>query len=183
MPYKCEICQKSFRYKVSQRTHKCQSASVEESPLQHETSSSLDHISENFIKAFLENSSNTNAHHHPPPQGSPDSNEITAINEKILTPSTTAESPPSTLNEQQVLLSKTIDDIVVESCNKLGIDNGSIVGFTPVDNGNEGSMSPSQKMQNMRLYSPQMVTPDLNGMDGELTRFFLENSEGGQNML
>lgn len=181
MPYKCELCQKSFRYKVSQRTHKCQSLSTEETgnSLANET---LDQISETFIKAFLENSTNPiQMQQQLSQQNSPASNEIAVINEKA------SSSPPvSSLNEHQALLSKAIDDIVVESCNQLGIGNrNDNAGFSStIQNINDGSMSPSQKLQNMRLYSPQLVaTPDLNSIDGDLTRFFLENSTAGQNIL
>nr|XP_013116421.1 unnamed protein product [Stomoxys calcitrans] len=181
MPYKCELCQKSFRYKVSQRTHKCQAPlSSEETNLHNDT---IDHISENFIKAFLENSTNTMQMQHSPSQNSPSSNEIAAITEKVSPPlPSNHSSSASTLNEHQALLSKAIDDIVVESCNKLGIGN-RCDGFSPVQNISDGSMSPSQKLQNMRLYSPQLPTPDLNGLENDLTRFFQENMTGQQNIL
>lgn len=172
MPYKCETCQRSFRYKVSQRTHKCQPLSPEESspPPSANEENTIDHMSENFIKAFLENSAaNQTDSHLNQSHNSPASNEIAAINEKA-----------STLNEQQALLTKTIDDIVVESCNKMGIISE---GFSTDHTVNEGSMSPSQRLQNMRLYSPQLLTPDLNVMEGDLTRFFLENSQAANNLL
>ncbi|XP_065354461.1 zinc finger protein 354B [Calliphora vicina] len=169
MPYKCEICQRSFRYKVSQRTHKCQPFSAEESPPPNDENT-IDHMSENFIKAFLETSvANQTDSHLNQSHNSPASNEIAAINEKA-----------SSLKEQQAFLTKTIDDIVVESCNKMGIGSETFSADQIV---NEGSMSPSQKLQNMRLYSPQLVTPDLNGIEGDLTRFFLENSQAGNNLL
>ncbi|XP_075145185.1 uncharacterized protein LOC142220123 [Haematobia irritans] len=184
MPYKCEFCQKSFRYKVSQRTHKCQ-APFSNEEIGNLPNEALDHISENFIKAFLENSTNSLHLHQqqqPPTQNSPSSNEIASITEKIPTPLASTHSS-ATLNEHQALLSKAIDDIVVESCNKLGIGN-RCDSFSPVQNDvNEGSMSPSQKLQNMRLYSPQLTTPDLNGIEGELTRFFMENTNAGQNIM
>ncbi|XP_037815170.1 zinc finger protein 675 [Lucilia sericata] len=172
MPYKCEICQKSFRYKVSQRTHKCQPFSAEESsPPPPNEENTIDHMSENFIKAFLETSvANQTDNHLNQSHNSPASNEIAAINEKA-----------TSLNEQQALLTKTIDDIVVESCNKMGI--GGVNGFSPQQIINEGSMSPSQRLQNMRLYSPQLVTPDLNVIEGDLTRFFLENSQSANSLL
>lgn len=176
MPYKCEICQRSFRYKVSQRTHKCQPLSAEESPNDHDETT-IERMSENFIKEFLETSAaaagaNQAESHLNESHNSPASNEIAAINEKS-----------ATINEQQALLNKTIDDIVVESCNKLGIGDRGRTGFSSEHTIDEGSMSPSQRLQNMRLYSPQLVTPDLNGIDGDLTRFFLENSQNGNNLL
>ncbi|XP_046806548.1 zinc finger protein 107 [Lucilia cuprina] len=173
MPYKCEICQKSFRYKVSQRTHKCQPFSTEESSPPPNEENTIDHMSENFIKAFLETSvanQTDNQNHLNQSHNSPASNEIAAINEKA-----------TSLNEQQALLTKTIDDIVVESCNKMGI--GGVNGFSPQQILNDGSMSPSQRLQNMRLYSPQLVTPDLNVIEGDLTRFFMENSQSSNNLL
>lgn len=190
MPYKCETCQRSFRYKVSQRTHKCQPLSAEETPLnEHEhgdATNNIEHMSEKFIKEFLETSvaANQTESHLNKSHNSPASNEIAAINEKSFA-----------YNEQQALLNKTIDDIVVESCNKLGIGGGggvsgvsgdggrSSTGFSSDPTIDEGSMSPSQRLQNMRLYSPQLVTPDLNGIEGDLTRFFLQNSQHGNNLL
>ncbi|XP_058974089.1 zinc finger protein 271 [Musca domestica] len=209
MPYKCEFCQKSFRYKVSQRTHKCQPLGNGESNPENanDAAATLDHISVNFIKAFLENSTNTNnlqiqqqqQHEHSLQQNSPASNEISAINDKLLPPATTplppTQSPGSTLNEHQALLTKAIDDIVVESCNKLGIGknaNDQHQYSSPVQSvaHDDGSMSPSQKLQNMRLYSPQLAVntnspSDMNGIgvEGDLTRFFLENSSVEQNIL
>ena len=34
MPYTCDLCGKNFRYKVTQRTHKCIAKSQENSPQQ-----------------------------------------------------------------------------------------------------------------------------------------------------
>lgn len=172
MPYKCEICQRSFRYKVSQRTHKCLPLLSDRSPTPPpDEENTIDKMSENFIKAFLETSTanQTDQQHINQSQNSPASCEIAAINEK-----------ETSLNEQQALLTKTIDDIVVESCNKMGIGSNDFVADSHL---HEGSMSPSQKLQNMRLYSPQLLTPDLNGIEGDLTRFFLENSQIGNNLL
>ncbi|XP_073819356.1 uncharacterized protein [Musca autumnalis] len=204
MPYKCELCLKSFRYKVSQRTHKCQPVPNDESGITTTANNdTLDHISENFIKAFLENSTNNLQMQQQQQQNSPASNEIATINEKLVSPPTPmpqSQSPGSTLNEHQALLTKAIDDIVVESCNKLGIGNSVSSSEQPQHNQHfsspvqnvtthdDGSMSPSQKLQNMRLYSPQLVVnspPDLNGIgvEGDLTRFFLENSTVEQNIL
>lgn len=158
MPYKCEQCQKTFRYKVSLRTHKC-AVGTEESQ----------QTPEQLIKALLESNAGVDT-------------------------SLTAPSVASTAlvgihmngGDQEALLSQTIDDIVVESCQKLGI-----CGVEPsqqqqqqqqrqqqpqpviMDNNLhfDGSNSPLQQMQNLRLYSPQQT--DQPSSDGELFRRFL----------
>lgn len=99
MPYKCEYCQKRFRYKVSQRTHKCNGNGVPQlqmptlslSPLGVQSPSSLD--AENLIKSLLDN----------PPVPAVDS--------------------VSVLEEQESLssLTRSIDEFVLQSCHKLGI--------------------------------------------------------------
>jgi len=63
MPYKCELCQKTFRYKVSQRTHRCPNEDGQ--------------TPEQLIKAFLEGDDS-------PTQPSPESAEIAAINNGLM---------------------------------------------------------------------------------------------------
>lgn len=148
MPYKCDLCQKMFRYKVSQRTHRCLADDTQ--------------TPEQLIKAFLEGSNS-------PTQPSPASAEIVAITSGSM-------ADP----EQEALLSQSIDDIVVEQCQKLGIcgvepaesqphllplEPAAVVQFN-------GNSSPLQQLQNLRLYSPQQQT-ELPSSDGEVFQRFL----------
>ncbi|KAM8704531.1 hypothetical protein ACLKA7_009044 [Drosophila subpalustris] len=150
MPYKCDQCQKTFRYKVSLRTHKCAVGSDESQQ-----------TPEQLIKALLES------------------------NAAVDTAPTSAASLPSTAlvggdhGDQEALLSQTIDDIVVESCQKLGIcgveppqqQQQSQPGIMDNHVHFDGSNSPLQQMQNLRLYSPQQT--DQPSSDGEIFRRFL----------
>uniref|UniRef100_A0A0A1X0P5 Zinc finger protein 765 n=1 Tax=Zeugodacus cucurbitae TaxID=28588 RepID=A0A0A1X0P5_ZEUCU len=194
MPYKCEVCQKSFRYKVSQRTHKCQPTqsapddAVEGATLGNEAGNSMDKqtlehtaddISENFIKEFLENTRVNIGD----AQNSPASAEIAAIN----------AASDCNGNVDEALLTKTIDDIIVESCHKMGIGTqdqhlssrhmrSSVAPPVPCS---DVCNSPTQKLQNMRLYSPQLMTgmPEdvSDNVDNIFPRFLLD--DGGNNML
>ncbi|XP_001359429.2 zinc finger protein 160 [Drosophila pseudoobscura] len=143
MPYKCELCQKTFRYKVSQRTHRC--LSDNQTP-------------EQLIKAFLEGNES-------PTQPSPASAEIADINGCGVT------DP-----DQEALLSQTIDDIVVEQCQKLGICGvePQLAQPVPLDVAGmhfNGSSSPLQQLQNLRLYSPQQM--EMPSSDGDIFKRFL----------
>ncbi|XP_068153469.1 zinc finger protein ZFP2 [Drosophila tropicalis] len=171
MPYKCELCQKTFRYKVSQRTHKCLTegeAALQQQPQpqpQHELLPQQ--TPEQLIKALLENNESQQS------QQSPASAEIASITSGA---------------HEEALLSQSIDDIVVEQCQKLGICGLEpqlppapvpVPVQVPLDaaglpqfNGG-GSSSPLQQLQNLRLYSPQHVEMPSSGSDGEIFGRFL----------
>ncbi|XP_034487273.1 zinc finger protein 2 [Drosophila innubila] len=151
MPYKCDQCQKTFRYKVSLRTHKCAVGSDESQQ-----------TPEQLIKALLESNA-----------------AVDTVPTAASVASTALVGIHMNGGDQEALLSQTIDDIVVESCQKLGI-----CGVEPqqqsqpqpgiINNNNvhfDGSNSPLQQMQNLRLYSPQQT--DQPSSDGELFRRFL----------
>ncbi|XP_067615867.1 zinc finger protein 678 [Eurosta solidaginis] len=161
MPYRCDTCQKSFRYKVSQRTHKCQEAQctpnknvVENNYIKSLPEQTTDEISESFIKEFLDNTTVNMSD----PQNLPADAEITVI--------TNTERNCNGHGDEE-LLTKTIDDIIIESCNKMGIDVQPV--HTTDDTGvllcGNDCNSTTQKLQNMRLYSPQFETsiPDSGG--------------------
>lgn len=141
-----------------------------------------DDISENFIKEFLENTrvniSDT--------QNSPASAEIAAI----------SAANDCNGNVDEALLTKAIDDIIVESCNKMGIGNQGAgsqhlpsthmhTSMGPPAACSNDCNSPTQKLQNMRLYSPQLMTDMVEGVsdnvDNIFPRFLLD--DGGNNML
>lgn len=155
MPYKCELCQKTFRYKVSLRTHKCCASTSQEEEAQ---------TPEQFIKALLESN--------------PGVDNVSATHAAAANSSVALAGIRLNGVEQEALLSQSIDDIVVESCQKLGIcgvdspqqqpplviDNHVQVHF-------DGSNSPLQQLQNLRLYSPQQS--EQQSSDGELFQRFL----------
>ncbi|EDV44300.1 uncharacterized protein Dana_GF16090 [Drosophila ananassae] len=151
MPYKCDLCHKTFRYKVSQRTHRCPTEEAQ--------------TPEQLINAFLEGSDT-------PTQPSPASVEIATINASSM-------ADP----EQEAMYSQTIDDIVVEQCQKLGICNvahpdtqpqAQFVKLEPavVVVPYNGTISPLQQLQNLKLYSPQQQS-DVPCSDGEAFQRFL----------
>lgn len=135
MPYKCTACDKSFRYKVSQRTHKCtaqppgtvirQSGDLLQKLLQ---TTSFMQLQQTMDKEKSEVSMNNN-------------NNLTGEG---------CSSAISTASDE--LMTQTLDDLLKESCTKLGIDNTDedVSGYTIVEN----VPSPSDGFQNLRLYSP-----------------------------
>ncbi|XP_017031213.1 zinc finger protein ZFP2 isoform X2 [Drosophila kikkawai] len=175
-PFKCEVCGKCFRQRVSFLVHtrihtgvmpyKCdlcqKTFRYKVSQRTHRCAADDTQTPEQLIKAFLEGSNS-------PTQPSPASAEIAAItNGSMADP------------EQEALLSQSIDDIVVEQCQKLGI-----CGVEPAENQAillplepaavvqfNGNSSPLQQLQNLRLYSPQQQT-ELPSSDGEVFQRFL----------
>lgn len=141
-----------------------------------------DDISENFIKEFLENTRVNIGE----AQNSPASVEIAAIN--------AASDCNGTVDE--ALLTKAIDDIIVESCNKMGIGNQGAgsqhlpsthirTSVVPPVSCCDDCNSPTQKLQNMRLYSPQLMSAISEGVSNNIgtifPRFLLDDE--GNNML
>ncbi|KAH8344295.1 hypothetical protein KR084_009452 [Drosophila pseudotakahashii] len=174
-PFKCEVCGKCFRQRVSFLVHtrihtgvmpyKCELCQktfrYKVSQRTHRCPTEEAQTPEQLIKAFLEG-------HDSPTQPSPASAEIAAINSSSM-------ADP----EQEALLSQSIDDIVVEQCQKLGIcgvepreEQGHLVCLQPVAvlHFNENG-SPIQQLQNLRLYSPQQT--ELPSSDGEVFQRFL----------
>lgn len=96
MPYKCDVCQKRFRYKVSQRTHKCSGLSIPAEMKGGQSISTSPPIisTENVLKSLLDNA---------------------AISH--VEASTTGFDDQESLS----MLTRSIDEFVLESCQLLGI--------------------------------------------------------------
>ncbi|KAI8044890.1 zinc finger protein 879 isoform X1 [Drosophila gunungcola] len=173
-PFKCEVCGKCFRQRVSFLVHtrihtgvmpyKCELCQktfrYKVSQRTHRCPTEDAQTPEQLIKAFLEGSES-------PTQPSPASAEIAAITSGSM-------ADP----EQEALLSQSIDDIVVEQCQKLGIcgvgpqQPGQLLSLQPVAVVHfTGNGSPVQQLQNLRLYSPQQT--ELPSSDGEVFQRFL----------
>lgn len=152
MPYKCTICDKSFRYKVSQRTHKClaqvQGSQIQElnelvlqsSPKESKSSTSM-HIDQP-LAAVDTNSANIHLLPHTSAGSlSSDINSETSVPETgiINTPNhmnyfqNTSSIMPNQGNDHLQSLddpnltnftsNQTLDDFVAESYNKMGLDD------------------------------------------------------------
>ncbi|XP_033165141.1 zinc finger protein 595 [Drosophila mauritiana] len=173
-PFKCEVCGKCFRQRVSFLVHtrihtgvmpyKCELCQktfrYKVSQRTHRCPTEEAQTPEQLIKAFLEGNDS-------PTQPSPASAEIAAINSSSI-------ADP----EQEALLSQSIDDIVVEQCQKLGIcgveprEEGQLISLQPVAVVHfSGNGSPLQQLQNLRIYSPQQT--ELPSSDGEVFQRFL----------
>lgn len=117
MPYKCTACDKSFRYKVSQRTHKC----LAQPP------GTVIRQTGDLLQKLIQSVSLSNN-----------------IEENIDV-------------TDKDFLSQSLDEFVKESCDKIGIGNDCNVSFQesaisiPIE---VQIPSPSEKFQNMCLYSP-----------------------------
>ncbi|XP_017081737.1 zinc finger protein 354A [Drosophila eugracilis] len=173
-PFKCEVCGKCFRQRVSFLVHtrihtgvmpyKCDLCQkkfrYKVSQRTHRCPTEESQTPEQLINAFLEGNES-------PTQPSPESAEITAINSGSM-------ADP----EQEALLSQSIDDIVVEQCQRMGIcgvdprEGGHFVSLQPVTVVQfTGNGSPLQQLQNLKLYSPQQT--ELPSSDGEVFQRFL----------
>lgn len=115
MPYKCTACQKNFRYKVSQRTHRC----LAEPP------GTVIRQTGDLLQKLIQSVSLGNEH-------------IDVTDKDFL--------------------NQSLDEFVKESCDKIGIgDDGNIsyldgtAAAVPIE---VQIPSPSEKFQNMCLYSP-----------------------------
>lgn len=117
MPYKCTACDKSFRYKVSQRTHKC----LAQPP------GTVVRQTGDLLQKLIQSVSLGNN-----------------IDDNI------------DLADKD-FLNQSLDEFVKESCDKIGIGSDGNVSFPestvsiPIE---VQIPSPSEKFQNMCLYSP-----------------------------
>lgn len=115
MPYKCNACEKSFRYKVSQRTHKC----LAQPP------GTVIRQTGDLLQKLIHSVSLSNT-----------------VDDNI---------------DDKDFLNQSLDEFVKESCDKIGLGNECNVSFP--DSGISIPIevqipSPSDKFQNLCLYSP-----------------------------
>lgn len=119
MPYKCTACEKCFRYKVSQRTHKC----LAQPP------GTVVRQTGDLLQRLIQSVSLSN--------GIEDNSDLT----------------------DKDFLNQSLDEFVKESCDKIGIgDNGSFHESSVTIPVEVQIPSPSEKFQNLCLYSPSPDT-------------------------
>lgn len=118
MPYKCTACEKSFRYKVSQRTHRC----LAEPP------GTVVRQTGDLLQKLIQSVSLGNEH-------------VDAVDKDFI--------------------NQSLDEFVKESCDKIGIGDVDGGNNSFQDGGSTTSIpievqipSPSERFQNMCLYSP-----------------------------
>lgn len=138
MPYKCTICDKSFRYKVSQRTHKCTANIIINSNVQQQQPPKSD---ETIVQI---------------PE-----NDLLSLS-TIIIKSKSSIINDYTIDDNDDLTNQTLDELVAESCTKLGIGQNS-------NNNNNHNIlidqqqnisSPTVELENLCIYSP-IQFPDL----------------------
>lgn len=142
MPYKCTACDKSFRYKVSQRTHKC---SVQ-------PPGTVIRQSANFLQKLIEKNILKSECYQENINGIRQRDECETDEREV------ENEDKSTIINEDDYINKTLDEIVEESYNKMGIelhqeqiDN---VGMSSTNTIEIQIPSPSEKFQNLCLYSP-----------------------------
>lgn len=146
MPYKCTACDKSFRYKVSQRTHKCLSQPPgtvirQTGDLLQKLLQSSAIITPSFHK--IESPQTTNINHS-------DNGNLNNSNGNSI----------SNIKGEESLFNQTLDEIVKESYEKMGMDDSTtynnieindIISLTTID---------EDKFRNLCLISP--ILPEEN---------------------
>lgn len=176
MPYKCTACEKSFRYKVSQRTHKCTaqppgtvirqgdlvqklikqngpSIDVPTNQSFHLTSANSNQ-NLNIVNSSLTDSHAIRHHHLDQYDNGHTNYELGSEHSNALT------------NENDFIHSdQTLDDFVEESCKKLGLEIDNVIDHqSTISNNTTNNIistlddiqipSPTEQFQNLCLYSP-----------------------------
>jgi hypothetical protein len=136
MPYRCTACNKSFRYKVSQRTHKCTS----------QPPGSVVRQTGDLLQKLMQSSAII----------------------QILPPLDDQEEPVqhlSPMKSENDFINQSLDDLVNESCEKMGIEFGN--SFPPQhhesDSVNKNVSSPTDRFRNLCLMSPDEDNSNFNG--------------------
>lgn len=128
MPYKCTFCDKSFRYKVSQRTHKCAG-----------------------IVAQATNEMNSHS-------------DTVDILSTLIKPNKMALADYAC---DEDLTNQTLDELIAESCTKLGIGPAAaavrVDSPAAVEQEQQNLPSPTAELENLCIYSP-IHFPDLSDL-------------------
>lgn len=155
MPYKCTACDKSFRYKVSQRTHKC----LAQPP--GEVIRQTGDLLQRLIQSAGFNQATDNDM-----QISVDDNilqEHPIVPQSDTTSKTKSEERTIEDDVNQTFINQSLDELLAEHCEKIGIgneDGGRIIEIpmnVMYDKRKQDSQhipSPSDQFQHMGLYSP-----------------------------
>lgn len=148
LPYKCSVCQKSFRYKVSQRTHKCDGILVRQPG--------------ELLQKLMQNSSNLQQNI-PQMVDVTDMNDLNRLNEtmhsnKDLENLENLES----LQESNKNDELSLDEFVKYQYDKLVTENNNEFLGSPQNmsiNDNLMAHSPSQQFQNLTILESNMSYP------------------------
>ncbi|XP_055382823.1 glutamate receptor ionotropic, kainate 2-like [Condylostylus longicornis] len=184
-PYSCESCFRKFRYKVTLRTHKCstlnESLKIEKTNDEH-NDTNLDQLNNNIKIENLENKieklkNNNNTIEN---LSTVDDNLQKLLQNVDILHGCDDLLPNSISNDlichnndfkgndcdiNKEIANKSIDELVAESCNKLGIGNCNNMELTqnynssPITN---DTPSPSEQLQHLCLYSPNSIEDNLN---------------------
>lgn len=152
MPYKCTACDKSFRYKVSQRTHKC--LSQPPGTVVRQTGDLLQRLIQSSLLSTASDEGDDDAQ-------TLNNNDTEIEKDHNLQLSTSIE-------DTEFLTHQSLDEFVAESCTKMGIGQPQMppslsenddyhCNDIDVDqhiSEKHSVASPSDKFQNMCLYSP-----------------------------
>lgn len=156
MPYKCTACDKSFRYKVSQRTHKC----LAQPP--GEVIRQTGDLLQRLIQSAGFNQFNDNGM-----QISEDAHILTdnpvTISHSDTISKTKHEETIIDNDGHQAFTNQSLDELLAEHCEKIGIGNEGSGRITEMPNSYDKRRldsqipSPSDQFQHMCLYSPHSL--------------------------
>ncbi|KAL1395035.1 hypothetical protein pipiens_002929 [Culex pipiens pipiens] len=159
-PYKCTACEKSFRYKVSQRTHKCPAQPP--GTVIRQTGDLLQKLlqSSAILPTLQEQQQPSTAS---PPPAPPSSVETEQIPD---------EEDDATRSDDYI--NRTLDELLKESYDKMGISGDQSQLYAAMDGGSGGSSSSGvgessvlvPRIENLCLMSPG-PRGDLMSFDGE----------------
>lgn len=142
MPYKCTACDKSFRYKVSQRTHKC--LSQPPGTVVRQTGDLLQKL---LQSSAIITPSSFDKIESPPPQATNDNHSDNG-------------NGNSNIKVEDSLFNQTLDEIVKESYEKMGMDDSTTYNNIEINDIISLSTIDEDKFRNLCLISP--ISPEEN---------------------
>lgn len=174
MPYKCTACDKSFRYKVSQRTHKCTAQPpgtvIRQGDLVQKLIKQNGTITDVPGTPLYHPNANSNQSLHITDPGLTDSHAIRLHHLDQLDNGHTnyslgsAQLTAAASANDFIHSNQTLDEFVEESYKKLGLEDGGAIGHQSNDLRHAANLintlddiqipSPSEQFQNLCLYSP-----------------------------